>query len=56
MKKEEVPSKSDDGQKQFFTDEYRHEGAFLINHKVQGSDEGQDDLELKTSVTQDKND
>lgn len=37
-----------DGQKQFFTDEYKNEGAFLINRKVTNGDDGE--VELKTSV------
>ena len=44
--------KYDDGQKQFFQDEYRREGAFLINHKV--AENNNSEVELKTSVT--KND
>ena len=42
----------DDGQKQFFRDEYRREGEFLINHKAAESENNEE--ELKTSVT--KND
>ena len=47
--KNDLPNENkDDGQKQFFTDEYKNAGAFLINHKVTNGDVG--DVELKSSV------
>ena len=41
--------KKDDGQKEFFRDEYRREDAFLVKHKV--AENGDNEVELKTSVT-----
>ena len=52
---ETKPKTIDDGQREFFTPEYRSEGAFLLNHKVENN--SNNDVELKTSVNNDnKND
>lgn len=48
------PQKDDDGQKEFFADEYKREGAFLLGHRVEGKSDN--DAELKTSVIQDDKD
>ena len=49
---ETKPKTIDDGQREFFTPEYRREGAFLLNHKVENNNSN--NVELKTSVTNDK--